>query len=161
MTDVELDLYADDLEQDFSQAKVRKTSHSFPDRQGAEELIFSQDSEFAGGDGGVDLYDDVMVPPSSQGDSKSRNNADGPAGGGGMSIDRPDRNSESSETNGGGMGGGSGGGSNYHNHHSGNSNMSTPSYPGRRHQLYIGNLTWVSGMKIKISCFVCVCVCES
>lgn len=112
-----------------------------------------QDSEFAGGDGGVDLYDDVMAPPSSQGESNNRNNSDGPpgsggGGGGGGGDHRQDRNnSESSETNGGpgsGGGGGGGGGSNYHNHHSGNSNMSTPSYPGRRHQLYIGNLTWVS-----------------
>lgn len=87
-----------------------------------------QDSDFAG-DGGVDLYDDVMVPPSSGGGGNEANNrnSDGP----GMNNDhRSDRNNDSGETNGG----------NYH--HVGN-NLA-PSHMGRRHQLYIGNLTWVS-----------------
>uniref|UniRef100_A0A1Q3EXM0 Cleavage and polyadenylation specificity factor subunit 6 n=1 Tax=Culex tarsalis TaxID=7177 RepID=A0A1Q3EXM0_CULTA len=84
---VDIDLYADDLEQDFAQ----------------------NNDEF-GGEGG-DLYDDVITPSGDHG----RNNS------GSASMDRldGDRNGD------------------YHHHGSGSMN-----HIARRHQLYIGNLSW-------------------
>ncbi|KAL1403124.1 hypothetical protein pipiens_005804 [Culex pipiens pipiens] len=86
---VDIDLYADDLEQDFAQTN----------------------DEF-GGEGG-DLYDDVITPSGDHG----RNNS-----GRGPSMDRLD----GSDRNG-----------DYHHHGSGSMN-----HIARRHQLYIGNLSW-------------------
>ena len=70
-----------------------------------------------GGDG-VDLYDDVIATPTGD---VARNNDSG----GSAQIDRVE-----------------GGDSNGGYHHVGN-NLA-PNQFGRRHQLYVGNLTWVS-----------------
>ncbi|KAG8237750.1 hypothetical protein J437_LFUL014293, partial [Ladona fulva] len=96
---VDIDLYADDIEQDFAQ------------------------DEFAGD--GVDLYDDVISAPA--------------AGGGGGGGDDNTQSSHPTTTN----------------QNSGGRSPNTPNPPyqqmgnniqpnqiGRRHQLYVGNLTW-------------------
>lgn len=80
---------------------------------------FQTQDEFAGD--GVDLYDDVIAAPPGGNGGVSANNsstADGEPG------------SPSEETN---------GTAPYHQM----GNNITPNQIGRRHQLYIGNLTWV------------------
>lgn len=116
-----IDIYGDDLNEDFNQnvrvVCVLKRSPL------ANWDIFHDFQEDFGGDG-ADLYDDVLAVPTSTG------NGNGP------SITQVD-NSQASvapidrldevESNGGGY-------SNNMNH------------LARRHQLYVGNLTWVSGV---------------
>jgi cleavage and polyadenylation specificity factor subunit 6/7 len=83
-------------------------------------LLFQVQGEFAGD--GVDLYDDVIA-------AAPGNNERGTS----ESSDRGDRDREASneETNG-----------NAPYHQLGNNIQ--PNQIGRRHQLYVGNLTWVS-----------------
>lgn len=77
--------------------------------------MFVVQDEFIGDD--VDLYDDVIAAPSSEPHDRSDNAT--PA----LQIDRVDSN----DTNG-----------------TGHSYNLAPNHIGRRHQLYVGNLTWVS-----------------
>ncbi|XP_017772112.1 PREDICTED: cleavage and polyadenylation specificity factor subunit CG7185 isoform X2 [Nicrophorus vespilloides] len=90
MADNDIDLYADDIDQDFAQ------------------------DDF-GGDN-VDLYDDVISTPAS-----------GP-GGDAPDNPQPTSNSNTEETNG--------------TIYQTQGNNITPNTLGRRHQLYVGNLTW-------------------
>lgn len=78
--------------------------------------------------GDEDLYDDVVAAPSSEPHERNENE-----NGSMPSSERPDGN----EANG-----------SYS--HMGNSYA--PNHPGRRHQLYVGNLTWVSFDFIFILC---------
>ncbi|KAJ9591680.1 hypothetical protein L9F63_001767, partial [Diploptera punctata] len=95
---VDIDLYADDIEQDFAQ------------------------DEFAGD--GVDLYDDVIAaPPSSGGGDDGSQPPHTP---GGPPIPNADGHSPNN--------------ANPPYHQLGNNIQ--PNQVGRRHQLYIGNLTW-------------------
>nr|CAD7392241.1 unnamed protein product [Timema cristinae] len=96
---VDIDLYADDIEQDFAQGVIK--------------------DEFAGD--GIDLYDDVIAaPPGGGGDENSQGHVSG----------APMANQD----------GHSPGGANPPYHHIGNNIQ--PNQLGRRHQLYVGNLTW-------------------
>lgn len=80
-------------------------------------FYISQD-EFAGD--GVDLYDDVIAAPAGGNNNSGGNNGEG--GG--------DATSPNEDTN---------GGAPYHQL----GNNIQPNQIGRRHQLYVGNLTWV------------------
>lgn len=84
---------------------------------------FLQD-EFAGD--GVDLYDDVIAAPAGGNGGVSTGNS-GDGGG--------DTTSPNEETN---------GSAPYHQL----GNNIQPNQIGRRHQLYVGNLTWVCNLKI-------------
>lgn len=75
------------------------------------------------------MYDDVISAPSGGNGGVSGNNSTVGGGGGGGDADTPNANNE--ETNG-----------NAPYHQLGNNIQ--PNQIGRRHQLYIGNLTWVN-----------------
>ncbi|XP_065158656.1 cleavage and polyadenylation specificity factor subunit 6 isoform X2 [Atheta coriaria] len=91
MADNDIDLYADDIDQDFVQ------------------------DEFAGDN--VDLYDDVISTPAAGG-----NNSDG------LDSQQPTSNTNPEDTNG--------------SVYPSQGNNITPNTLGRRHQLYVGNLSW-------------------
>lgn len=111
---VDIDLYADDLDQGFP-IKVSPPFclSSIPLKFC---FFFLHKDEF---NDDVDLYDDVIAAPSSEPHDRSADNAT-PA----SQIDR----AEQHDTNGGFSHGSSGNGPSGH--------------MGRRHQLYVGNLTW-------------------
>lgn len=120
MADASIDLYADDLDQDYNQKVKDAPGKSLAlERLKIETHFLCGLQDDFGGDG-VDLYDDVLT---SQPGGTPRSDGGGP--GGDRSMDR----SETSETNGG-------------YHHIGN-NLA-PNHMGRRYQLYIGNLNWVN-----------------
>ena len=128
---VDIDLYSDDIDQGFGPIKVRilvKFSKIFPifnnlaiTSHGKFNRFFIYahflQDEYAGED---DLYDDVIAAPSSEPHERVDNEN-------GSAV--PQERSDGVDTNGGYM-------------HIGN-NLA-PNHIGRRHQLYVGNLTWVS-----------------
>lgn len=76
-----------------------------------------QEGDYGGDD---DLYDDVVAAPSSEPHERNDNE-----NGSIPSTERPDGNDANGSYS-----------------HMGNT--FAPNHPGRRHQLYVGNLTWVS-----------------
>lgn len=80
-------------------------------------VLFKQEGDYGGDD---DLYDDVVAAPSSEPHERTDNE-----NGSIPSTERPDGNDANGSYS-----------------HLGNT--FAPNHPGRRHQLYVGNLTWVS-----------------
>lgn len=78
--------------------------------------------------GDEDLYDDVVAAPSSEPHERNDNEN------GSNSAERPDGNDANGSYS-----------------HMGSS--FAPNHLGRRHQLYVGNLTWVS---VIFACFYCI-----
>lgn len=113
----DIDLYSDDIEQGFGQIKVIKWCIFFIAKCISKLITFQFNKDDYVGD--EDLYDDVVAAPSSE--PHERNDAEN---GSGPPIDRID----CGDTNGSYM-------------HI--SNNVAPNHVGRRHQLYVGNLTWV------------------
>lgn len=122
---VDIDLYADDLEQGFS-IKV-----SYINIYSRIWFLFCQTFHNAKDEfnDDVDLYDDVIAAPSSEPHERS-DSAAPPS----QQTDRSDGH----DMNGGFA-------------HVGN-NLA-PNHLGRRHQLYVGNLTWVSAKRRIAFCF--------
>lgn len=82
-----------------------------------DSFCHSQESDYVGDE---DLYDDVVAAPSSEPHERNENE-----NGSMPSTERPD-------------------GSDANGSYSHMGNSYAPNHPGRRHQLYVGNLTWVS-----------------
>lgn len=114
---VDIDIYADDLDKDFNQTQV-SCLHSLQHLR-ISMTYFTLQEEFGGE--GVDLYDDVITTTPNDSDVA----ATAGSGDGGNDGDGVSSNDNASATNG--------------NNYSGSSQNNI----GRRHQLYVGNLTWV------------------